>query len=93
MDGRQITACDRESGNEKPPNRSITETLEGGNGESEHELADRGVASVGDYAVLEIAGKDHERVIQILRELEQWIVAWANKEGADPIFRWRVGPR
>lgn len=93
MDLRQVTVFIRQQLNHKHPSRTVSVALEGLDVASQSELAARGFIPEGDYAVIQIVGDDSDRVHQVLRDLEHWIVSWAEKQGAQPIFKWRVVPR
>ncbi len=41
----------------------------------------------GDSAVIEVVGYNAERLCQVLQALERW----AEKQGAELVFRWRFG--
>ena len=93
MDLRQVTVYIRQVHSQGSANRTVTVALDGVDVKSRGELIDRGFIPEGDSAVIEIVGDDADRVHQVLKELELWIVSWAEKQGAEPIFRWRVIPR
>ena len=93
MDARRVTVYVRVPSHQRPSNRTITVALEGVDADGQRELVDRGFVPKGDYALFEIVSNDPMRTRQILRELDQWIVIWADKHGTEPIFRWRVAPR
>jgi hypothetical protein len=91
MDLRHVTVYIRHSvANHKPPSRTVSVALDGLNVEGKAELTARGFVPEGDCAVIHIIGEDLNRMHQVLRDLEHWIVSWAEKQGAEPIFKWRV---
>ena len=92
MDLRQVVVFIRQQSSNKSPSRTVSVALEGLDVVSQSELAARGFVSEGDYAVIQIVGDESDRMHQVLRDLEHWIVSWAEKRGAQPIFRWRVIP-
>lgn len=93
MNTRRVTVYVRDPGHQASSDRTITVALEGVNVHSQRELVDRGFVPNGEHAVLEIIGADPVQTRRVLMELEQWIVTWADKQGAEPIFMWRVAPR
>lgn len=92
MDLRQVVVFIRQQSSNRSPSRTVSVALEGLDVVSQSELAARGFVSEGDYAVIQIMGDNSDRMHQVLRDLEHWIVSWAEKQGAQPIFRWRVIP-
>jgi hypothetical protein len=93
MNGRRVSVYVRDPGHQTSSNRTISVALDGVNVDSQRELVSQGFVPEGDHAVLEIIGADPVHTRQVLRELERWIIKWADKQGAEPIFMWRVAPR
>ncbi len=50
-------------------------------------LFEQGFMPDGDSAVIEVVGYNAERLCQVLQALERW----AEKQGAELVFRWRFG--
>ena len=87
VNGREVVVYVHRGSGERQRSQNVIVALGCVDAKSRRALFENGFVPEGDSAVVEVAGHDAGRLCQVLLALERW----AEKQGAELVFRWRLG--
>ena len=88
MADQEVVVYVHRGNRERQGSQSVVVALGCVDAKSRRALFEHGFVAEGDSAVMEVAGYNAERLCRVLQALERW----AEKQGAELVFRWRLSP-